>query len=723
MDKEFRAFLESRDPKPNRRASRRPKADPSVPVEPEVAASESTSPQVLRRGNNSFGWTVGILLLVGVALASWIGSFYVFAHPEDARCYSVLQTLHKIDPLKRFEVTAAPQGRFYSARELYDVYLTSGPTQVEQRNAQLMHDYLRNYRDTKTLVPYLAGRFTTLGVYELKATDEFPAGVVAVARSVDCPQVIIQHVYSTQPANIPKVRQMLAVNPEITLAKKFDLSSVIHAEKREDGTVIFTVVPLGYGAYAFKQGISSTFRLDPPRALNLEAGLPVVKPAAMAEAEKMFAQYRKNKGLLLAKVKTPAPSEPTKKAVAYGWIAVPNATQPMPTPKTAPQPTETQPEIVNNSGTTENNNQPVAMPDVASSTPEASSSSLPVVESPQIPNEAPLVQIQPGQPSQPVTVSPTRPMPTPGAVAKVTAPQRTAALPSPAIASVPATTPPAATAQKAKLIAKTTPAPVQSQSSTLTAPTPAVGRSLARFTPAPSLTRIISAMHTPAPLPVKTQPSTYTAYAAATPVPARPVAAATPYYNTQPQPVAYATMPPARQYSTTASGVKLEPFLAPETGGQPRPPEPARTSSTWRTYSPGQMPRGKLLDWELTQELASTGVGSERYYLRGKYVVTASSDNRIVLRPQGYAGEAVQSVRVVVEFPAGSQMPVEGAAVSRGESRPFQITNVRRGNDGQLNVYAREVTSPWSTTANTAELLKSYHSQRQRLANQYYSQQ
>ena len=49
-------------------------------------------------------------------------------------------------------------------------------------------------------------------------------------------------------------------------------------------------------------------------------------------------------------------------------------------------------------------------------------------------------------------------------------------------------------------------------------------------------------------------------------------------------------------------------------------------------------------------------------------------------------------VRVIVEFPAGSIPPTEGEAISRDNLRPFQITSVKRGDDGQVNIYAREVT-------------------------------
>jgi hypothetical protein len=47
---------------------------------------------------------------------------------------------------------------------------------------------------------------------------------------------------------------------------------------------------------------------------------------------------------------------------------------------------------------------------------------------------------------------------------------------------------------------------------------------------------------------------------------------------------------------------------------------------------------------------------------------------------------------VIVEFPAGVIPPNEGSMLSRDNLRPFQITSVKRGDDGQINIYAREVT-------------------------------
>ena len=46
-----------------------------------------------RHGSGLFLWTVFIMLLMGVAFGCWLGSFYIFGHPEEARCYKIMKKL------------------------------------------------------------------------------------------------------------------------------------------------------------------------------------------------------------------------------------------------------------------------------------------------------------------------------------------------------------------------------------------------------------------------------------------------------------------------------------------------------------------------------------------------------------------------------------------------------------------------------------------------------
>ena len=109
------------------------------------------------------------------------------------------------------------------------------------------------------------------------------------------------------------------------------------------------------------------------------------------------------------------------------------------------------------------------------------------------------------------------------------------------------------------------------------------------------------------------------------------------------------------------------------------------------------MPAGRLVGTNDLKELADKGIVGERFYLRGQFVVNVADANRAVLRPRPKLTDAVlhfgsgSSTRVIVEFPAGYVPPQRGTVVNRDETRPYEITEVRRQTDGQINVFVREI--------------------------------
>jgi hypothetical protein len=239
--------------------------------------------------DNLFLWTVFILLLIGVAFGCWLGSFYIFGHPEHPRAYALLKKLKKIDAPRRFEVTAGPQGEFLGAQRLFERYSKFSRLELENENAVLLRNYLRNYRETKKLVTYVTGRYVIMDNFDLKKTDMFPTGVVALAQSADFPQVVIEHVYTSAPKTVPAIRASLQTGNPLKLERTTDLAAVVHVEKVADGRLQFTVVPLLYGTY----GGLGTFSLEPPPDLNMTPGLPVIKGQALTEGLRKLAAYRK----------------------------------------------------------------------------------------------------------------------------------------------------------------------------------------------------------------------------------------------------------------------------------------------------------------------------------------------------------------------------------------------------------------------------------------------
>src|SRR6266700_3719356 len=244
-----------------------------------------------RRRINYFAWTVAILLLTGVAFAAWLGSFYIFDQPERPESYRILQRLHKIEPPKRFELTAATAGEFLNASQLYERYVGMGAAELTKTNAELLRNYIRNYQQVRGLVSYVVGRYTIIAVRELGPEDVFPSGMAALTAAVDSGEVLMEHVYPAKPEALPLMKQTLTVGLEVKLERTHDISAVIHAERLVDGRILVTAVPLLYGSYTVTRGLG-TFRLEPPLILNLAGGWPLFKSQERSAIEQRYAEYR-----------------------------------------------------------------------------------------------------------------------------------------------------------------------------------------------------------------------------------------------------------------------------------------------------------------------------------------------------------------------------------------------------------------------------------------------
>jgi hypothetical protein len=167
----------------------------------------------------------------------------------------------------------------------------------------------------------------------------------------------------------------------------------------------------------------------------------------------------------------------------------------------------------------------------------------------------------------------------------------------------------------------------------------------------------------------------------------KPAKASPPPAATQPVPEA-----------AMAQSVPTPPRAQPAQPGAPDMGTLASTTGggTWKTFPAGRMPLGRLIGTSDLKEIADQGTGGERIYLKGQFVVNFSDANRAVLRPRGKITDSVlhfgaAPTRIIVEFPAGYTPPSQGSTVSRDDARPLEITEVRKQEDGQLNVFAREI--------------------------------
>ena len=246
-----------------------------------------------------FAWTVFILLLCGVAVACWIGTFYVFSHPEQAFSYRILAKLHKLDPPKRFALTAAPAGEFIGPDRLLERYGAMTQTELTDQSDGLQRSFIRNYDHQTRKVPYLIGKFTVLDAYPLSGSKYFSSGMVVVAQSVDVPNIFIEHVFPADKAHLASMQRILATGLMIEFRRSYDLSAIVHIANLGEGRLLFTCVPLLYGPYGTTQN-GTGFQLDPPKELNVQAGLPTVNLAQIVDGERKLAEYRRASGTKVA---------------------------------------------------------------------------------------------------------------------------------------------------------------------------------------------------------------------------------------------------------------------------------------------------------------------------------------------------------------------------------------------------------------------------------------
>src|SRR4051812_17212271 len=191
---------------------------------------------------NYFGWTLAILLLTGAALAAWLLIFYIIGQPERPESYRILQKLHKVDPPKRFELTAAPAGEFLAPKQIFDRYAGLGQAALAKANGELARNYIRNYQGVAGLVPYVIGRYVIMDPRELGPRDVFTSGMVALTGAVENGELLMEHIYPADPQVMPLMKQTLTPGLELKLERTHDLSAIIHVERLTDGRMLVTAI-------------------------------------------------------------------------------------------------------------------------------------------------------------------------------------------------------------------------------------------------------------------------------------------------------------------------------------------------------------------------------------------------------------------------------------------------------------------------------------------------
>ena len=606
--------------------------------------------------DNLFVWTVFLLVLVGVAFTCWLGSFYVFGHPEEPKSYSILKKLGKLPPPTRFQVTKAPAGEFLDAQRLFERYSKFTALQLERENQIYLRNYIKNYSETKKLVPYVTGKYAILKVYELHESDFFNTGVVALTQSVDFPQVLLEIIYTAPVENVGDLRAMLRPGVEVRLDRTLDLSAVVHVARALDGRVQLSVVPLLYGQYRLKDGVGE-FSLEPPLQLSVASGLPLIRNEEVRSVFREQAELRKRR---------PASGSPSGDLLGSELVRAdpPKEAPPLvPDADLAPQTAAQTAPTLATGGAASSTGVGVGVSKAALDPASASAGPSALI----IPDDfvPPKVQI-----AAPVS----------GVMEKL-------ASGGGAVLAVPEGKPDAKLAAKDKDLAKDS-RPAKEP----------VGQALPSGGVVAGTASSLKAGKAPAvgPSVEKTEVTAAIAQSLAKNDAAATKPAAAPDLKEQFAAAVGYTRPNASAQQGGVAGVA--PILS-SSGAVARPVvvatpslASAQQSANWRTYTAGKQPQGKSVSAEQALALQGRNDGVPNY-LRGRFIVTAVDRNRAVMRQES-SDQKAPPARVIVEYPPGALPPSQGSAVSREEGRGFEIREVRKGADGQVNIFVREVIAP-----------------------------
>jgi hypothetical protein len=225
-----------------------------------------------------FWWTIAIFVLLGLTTFSWFFSLYVFRHPEKPKNYRLLATLHKLEPLTKFNERNVPQGKFHSAKEIYAKYFGYADSELSAQSTLFKRNYIQNYADEQPV--YLKGKYRIYKVTELKPQDAFPSGLVVRAKSTELPNVSVEFIF---PADaLPQGRP--PYGDDLVLQTNATFASVLHISRLPEDSLCFTVVPLTY--YSYPVGNQEFLSLSPPEKLNLDAHWPLTDDTPSADQER-----------------------------------------------------------------------------------------------------------------------------------------------------------------------------------------------------------------------------------------------------------------------------------------------------------------------------------------------------------------------------------------------------------------------------------------------------
>jgi hypothetical protein len=363
-----------------------------------------TGPKQPHGRDSLFTWTVGLFVLAGVVILCWLGSFYVTGHPENPAMYRILQSAKQIGAPTRFETTAAPQGKFFSAKDAFDHFSQMTSLQLDNENAKLLRNYIRNYKDMARPVPYLHGKFVVVQAYSLSKSDFIAEGLVVLTQAVDHPQVLVEVILPAAPGQLRSMAASLSPGNELKLDKTLDLTAVVHVARIAGGYFQLSVVPIQYGTLGI-QSANLAFSMTPPLRVNVGETLPVIHSIEVSRLMKGTAEIRRTHKDAVAQGKvrlverlegrvdgdTSSPNIPPAvvPAAAVASASIANKTTSTPPKSQEPEPEPTSALVSGNT-----------------TIPKDETPSVPQPELPDMKNPAAIAKIEPPLPQPPPESSP-----------------------------------------------------------------------------------------------------------------------------------------------------------------------------------------------------------------------------------------------------------------------------------------------------------------------------
>jgi len=234
-----------------------------------------------RRDAGLFWWTIAIFVLLAITTFSWLGSLYIFRHPEKPRNYRMLSKFQKLEPIKKFSDRTVPQGKFHTAGEIYGKYYGYSDKELTVQNDLFKRSYIRNYDGDPPV--YVRGVYRIYKVETLTSDRPFMSGLVVRAKSVDdVPNVSIEFIFPTEA--LP--RERLSYGDDLVLDTNESFASVLHISSLPEKSLCLTVVPLTYNFFSVNAADTRRHTvLSPPERLNMDAPWPVTDDTPVLPAE------------------------------------------------------------------------------------------------------------------------------------------------------------------------------------------------------------------------------------------------------------------------------------------------------------------------------------------------------------------------------------------------------------------------------------------------------